>query len=215
MRLDQLAALFFAYLVLGPVSPISAAPQKSDPIMTRLARVDHFSFGGVGFVLAISQGELDYRAILSRKSATADFESVFRVGNPQARCYALTGLRQVNPSRFESLAYPLQSSTTCVAVTRGCVTLSQAMADIVKQIRSGVYSGPLTHDLIPPEPGKPHTTNQGQTTWQRLVALLFPPSSKPVPPAPPPGPPPPPLHAGRRHLACTAESTVGAKKDVP
>src|SRR5581483_936184 len=171
--------------------------------------------GGVGFVLATSQGELDYRAILSRKSAAADFETIFQIGNPQAKCYALTGLRQVNPSRFQSLAAPLQSSRTCVAVTRGCVTFSQSMGDTVKGIRSGIYSGPLSHVLIPPpEPRKPHTTDQEEMTWHRLLALFFSPSSKPDPPAPPPGPPPPPSEITRRHMACIAEEQLAHSKAI-
>ena len=180
--------------------------------MDRLQKIDSFAFGGVGFALASSQGELDYRAILSRKSAAADFEAIFRIGNPQAKCYALTGLRQVNPSRFESLAAPLQSSRPCVAITRGCITFSQSMADIVKQIRSGIYSRPLKHDLIPPpEPRTPPTTDQEQTTWHQLLALFFSPSSKPHPPAAPPGPPPPPSETMRRHIACIADEAVGSQ----
>ena len=212
VHLEQLAILLSAFLALSPVTPSSATAQRSDPTMDRLERVSSFAFGGVGFALTTSQGELDYQAILSRKSAAADFETIFRSGNPQAKCYALTGLRQVNPSRFESLAVPLQSSRTCVAVTRGCVTFCQATADTVKQIRLGIYSGPLTHDLIPPpEPGKPRTTDQEQTTWHRLFALFFSQSSKPDPPMPPPGPPPPPSVAVRRHIACIAEEAVGSQ----
>ncbi len=166
VHLDQPAILFFAFLALAPFSPNSATSQASDPIIARLERVHSFAFGGVGFVLATSQGEFDYRAILSRKSAAADFETIFRIGNPQAKCYALTGLRQVNPGRFESLAAPLQSSGTCVAVTTGCVTFSQSMADTVKQIRDllrttdtrpdptagtwkASYDGPRTNDVAP------------------------------------------------------------------
>jgi hypothetical protein len=183
--------------------------------MTRLERVCCFAFGGVGFVLATSQGELDYRTILSRKSVAADLESVFRIGNPQAKCYALTGLRQVNPSRFESLAASLQSSRTCVDVTRGCITFSQPMAEILKQIQSGIYSGPLTHDLIPPpEPANPATTDQKETTRYRLLALFFTASSRPDPPAPPPSPPPAPLQPKRRHGACSAENSAGSQKDI-
>jgi hypothetical protein len=212
VHLDQLAILFSVFLALAPTTSNLATSQASDPIMDRLKKIESFAFGGVGFALASSQGELDYRAILSRKSAAADFEAVFRIGNPQAKCYALTGLRQVNSSRFESLVMPLRSSRTCVAVTRGCTTFSQSMADIVKEIRSGVYSGPLTHDLIPPpEPRKPPTTEQEETAWHRLLALFFSPSSKPHPPAAPPAPPPPPSETVRRHIACVAEGAVGSQ----
>ena len=212
MLLEQLAILlsFSAFLALSPVQPQANPSQRVDPTMDRLASVSSFAFGGVGFALSTSQGELDYRAILSRKSAAADFETIFRIGNPQAKCYSLTGLRQVNPSRFESLAVNLQSLRTCVAVTRGCVTFSQSAVDTVKQIRSGIYSGPLTHQLIPaPELVKAQTADQEQTT-SRLFAF-FSLASRPKPPPPPPGPPPPPSEPGRRLTACIAEETVGSR----
>jgi hypothetical protein len=144
---------------------------------------------------------MDYRAILSRKSAAADFETVFQFGNIQAKCYALTGLRQVDPSRFQSLAATLQSSTSCVPVTRGCQTFNHPMAEVINQIRSGIYSGPMTHDLIPDRgPAKPPPPDQEQTTWRRLLSLFSIASSKPDPPPLAVVPPPPP-HV-RRRAAC-------------
>ncbi len=204
VHLDQFAAVLLAYLVLAPVPSICAEPGRLDSIVTRLAKIDSFAFGGVGFVLATSQGELDYRDIMSRKSAQADFETVFRIGNSQAKCYALTGLRQLNPSRFESLAASVPLSGTCVEVTRGCITFSESIFDVLRQIQFGVFSGPLTHELVPlPDTEKRPTTNQKQTLWQRLLTLLFAPSSKPEPPAPPPGPPPPPLQPGSLRSVAT------------
>jgi hypothetical protein len=206
VHFNRRSALFFALLALLPVRSSSAVSQTSDQTVDRLERVSSFAFGGIGFVSATSQGEIDYRAILSRKSAAADFDTIFRTGNPQAKCYALTGLRQVNPSRFDMLAAPLQWSRTCVAVTRGCQTFSRPTSDIVKQIRLGIYSGPLTRDLVPPpDAGKPHTPSQEQTEWLRLFTLFFSRSSKPDPPAPPPGPPPPPPKTFRLRSVCIAE----------
>jgi len=141
------------------VSVLSALPgtadgrhpaRKADPIISRMANVDVFAFGGIGFVLAISDGERDYRVILSRPSAAADFETVFELGNSQAKCYALVGLRQTSPKRFESLAARFESSRTLVRVTRGCVEFGCPMPDMIKCIRSGVYSGSFTHGLVPP-----------------------------------------------------------------
>lgn len=178
------------------------SPHRSTPrdrIVSRLARVCEFAFGGVGFVSAISQGETDYRRILSRPSAAADFETVFAIGNRQAKCYALVGLRQLNPRRFEALASALQSSRAEVAVARGCVEIEHPMAEIVNRIRSGVYSGPITRDLIPSSRvTQIRTTPQREQSWiDRLVGLFSPvgprlPDPPPHPPGPPPPPPPPP-----------------------
>ena len=119
-----------------------------------MTKVDTFAFGGIGFALAISKGETDYRIILSSPSAAADFERVFALGNPQAKAYALVGLRQTNAKRFTELATSLQASTTAVRFGRGCDIYELPLSEIVKRIRSGMYSGPSTRDLIPP-PGSP------------------------------------------------------------
>jgi hypothetical protein len=207
MHLRELALISTVFMVFAPAGPSAPTSQISDPVLDHLERVNYFAFGGVGFALVTSRGELDYRAILSRKSAADDFETVFKLGNPQARCYALTGLRQINPGKFERLAATLQSSTTCVAVSRGCVTFEHPMAEIIARIRSGMYSGPMTHDLIPPvKRANSSSMDHEQTKWERAFALFFSPSSQPSKPAPPPGPPPPPPNPNpRRHIACVAD----------
>lgn len=168
---------------------------RPDPIIYRLARVCEFAFGGVGFVSAISQGETDYRRILSRPSAAADFETVFAIGSRQAKCYALVGLRQLNRRRFESFAATLQSSKAEVAVARGCVEMGHPMAEIVNRIRSSVYSGPMTRELIPPSRvTQPRTAHHHEQSWIDRLVGLFSPVGPPLPDPPPhpPGPPPPP-----------------------
>jgi len=62
---------------------IANAGDSSDSVLERLAKVDRFAFGGTGFAGVISRGEKDYRVILSRPSAEADFEKLFAVGNAQ------------------------------------------------------------------------------------------------------------------------------------
>jgi hypothetical protein len=64
---------------------ITYAAERSDPIVDRMAEVNLFAFGGVGFAGVISEGERDYRLILSRPSAQADFEKLFAVGTLEAK----------------------------------------------------------------------------------------------------------------------------------
>src|SRR5438445_6329029 len=76
----------------------------------RLAKVDVFALGLVSFGAQISQGEKDFELIRARPTALADFERLFAVGNPQAKAYALVGIRRINPERYTRLAQPLRSS---------------------------------------------------------------------------------------------------------
>ena len=114
--------------------------QKADTAVERLTRVERFVFGGVGIAGVISSGEEDYRAILARPSATADFERLFSTGNIQARCYALVGIRKLNPERFKELKQSLRNSNKQVATMKGCIVSHEPLEDVIKQIDAGRYS---------------------------------------------------------------------------
>jgi len=149
----RLVILTLKFSVLSALLVARDGPRrarKSDPIIARMTHVSTFAFGGVGFALAISDGEKDYRVILSRSSADTEFETIFVLGNAEAKCYALVGLRQTNSKRFEVLAASLESSRILVRVMRGCVEFGCPMPEITERIRSGLYLGRLTHDLVPP-----------------------------------------------------------------
>jgi hypothetical protein len=132
MRFWLITALFFW-----------AIPQATQPVDTTLehfAKVEIFAFGGVGYSGATSLGEKDYRAILARSSAIADFERIYSSGNLQAKCYALVGLRKLNPQRFKDLAQSLRNSKEQVATMHGCIIGQETLGAIIKQIESGKYS---------------------------------------------------------------------------
>ena len=74
------------------IAGVARSAESSNAIVDCLAKVDLFAFGGVGFAGVISSGEKDYRLLLS-SSAEADFEKLLASGNPQAKCYALVGIR--------------------------------------------------------------------------------------------------------------------------
>jgi|HubBroStandDraft_6_1064221.scaffolds.fasta_scaffold167343_2 hypothetical protein len=117
-----------------------AAETPSDPVVTRIAYVDHFAFGGVGFAGVTSPGEKDYRLILARPSAFADFEKLFAVGNIQAKCYALVAIRDLDHRKFAVLASQLRNSKDQVRVMSGCIVSQQALSSVIARVESGVFS---------------------------------------------------------------------------
>ena len=119
---------------------ITRASEQPDPIVNRMAEVNLFAFGGVGFAGVISQGERDYRLISSRLSAQADFEKLFAVGNLQAKCYALVAIRTLNSERFKTLSSALRRSKSEVATMHGCIMSRQTLAALIEGIATGGYS---------------------------------------------------------------------------
>jgi hypothetical protein len=124
MRVVYLA-LLLASMLLG----------NADPVVTRIAHVDYFAFGGIGFAGRISQGEKDYKQLLSRPSAETDFEAVFIAGNPQAKAYALSGIHQLDGAKFKELTAPLLDSKTEVKTITGCIISHTTLAKIIESIQ--------------------------------------------------------------------------------
>jgi hypothetical protein len=125
------ALLFFATV---------QAAQTVDAAFERLTKVGLFAFGGVGYSGTTSPGEKDYKAILSRPSAMADFERLYSSGNIMAKCYALVGMRRLKPQRFRELAQPLDNSKEEVTTMHGCLMSHELLGVIITQIESGRYS---------------------------------------------------------------------------
>jgi hypothetical protein len=133
------ANLWLIVLCLVVVGAVRSE-ENSNTVVDRLAKVELFAFGGVGFVGVTSPGEKDYRLLLSSPSAEADFEKVFASGNLQAKCYALVGIRRLNPERFKTLSASLRSSQAKVSTMHGCTMFRRTAADLVELIETGYYS---------------------------------------------------------------------------
>ena len=73
----------------------------ADPLQT-LSSIHDFAFGGIGVAGTTSEGEVAFREIYNRPSATADFLKLLNSGNPQAKCYALVALRSLDPQIYFS-----------------------------------------------------------------------------------------------------------------
>jgi hypothetical protein len=116
------------------------APLTVDETFERLAKVEIFAFGPVGYAGTTSAGEKDYKAILSRPTALADFERLYSSGNVMAKAYALVGIRNFSPERFIALAQPMRNSKERITTMHGCIVSHESLGAIVKQIESGRYS---------------------------------------------------------------------------
>jgi hypothetical protein len=133
MRLWIITALLLA----------AAAAQSggsSDSTFERLAKVDRFAFGGIGYAGVISQGEKDYKVIFSRASAMADFERLLLVGNSQAKGYALVGIRALGPSRFKELSHSMRDSKEGLLTEKGCIVSHEPLGVVLNRIEAGEYS---------------------------------------------------------------------------
>ena len=113
--------------------------EVTDATLNRLLRTDRFAFGRVGYAGVISQGEKDYRAVLSRPTALVDFEQIYAYGNPQAKSYALIGIRKFNLKRFREPAATLRRNQLEVVSQRGCIILHESLASILHDIENGRY----------------------------------------------------------------------------
>ena len=129
--------LWFIAIVL--LSGMAQAADSVDATLDHLAKIEYFAFGGVGYAGVTSPGEKDYRIILARQSALADFEKLYSVGNIQAKCYALVGMRTLNPKRFEELVSTLRSSKEKVETMAGCIQSSEPLRDVLKRIEADEY----------------------------------------------------------------------------
>lgn len=89
---------------------VAGAQDSTAAALDRLAKVSIFAFGGVGYAGVRSRGEAAYRIVLARPSALADFERLLTSGTPEARLYALVGIRTLELKRFDKVVRPFRES---------------------------------------------------------------------------------------------------------
>lgn len=131
----------FLSIAALPLVLTGAWAQKSDATLDRLATVHLFAFGGVGFANVVSQGEKDFYEVVSRSSAVTEFEKLVATGSPEAKCYALVGLRKLDAVEFKALSSSLRLSNARVTTMRGCIMSHQSLGALVQLIQAGQYPG--------------------------------------------------------------------------
>jgi len=132
LRREQFVSCWIIAVSLLTAS-MATAEESFSTIFDRLAKVEIFAFGPVGYAGRISQGEKDFRSILAR-SSVVDFEKLYRTGNIQAKFYALIGIRKLSPERYDEFARPLRTSKEEVETAHGCIVGKEPVADVIKQI---------------------------------------------------------------------------------
>lgn len=115
-------------------------PTTSDAALDRLAKVEIFAFGPVGYAGVTSLGEKDYQLIVSRPSAATDFERLLSVGNAQGKSYALVGIYALNPNHFKELSSSLRDSKVDVTIEDGCIVSHESLSSVLKHVEAGEYS---------------------------------------------------------------------------
>lgn len=73
------------------------------------------------------------------EAALASFEKLLATGNPQAKGYALAGIRKLNPNRFQELLPSFERSHEDVQTMEGCIASHERLGKITKAIADGHY----------------------------------------------------------------------------
>ena len=105
----------------------------------KLSGTPIFAFGGIGFAGTTSEGEIAFKTVVTSDSAEADFLRLLKSGNPQAKCYALVGLRMTNRPAFIEQARAFASSNLEVQTCAGCMMARQPVSSVVASIQRGDY----------------------------------------------------------------------------
>lgn len=120
-----------------PNATTANSSMDQDAAAHRLNSVRIFAFGGVGFAGTPSQGEVAYNAILSAPKGHAIdlLLHAWQAGTPEAKAYALTGMKHLSDYQFHQLATEARTSKQSVITMHGCIvsktTLAQIAADLL------------------------------------------------------------------------------------
>jgi hypothetical protein len=121
---------------------ITAYSQDSFSVATqRISNTAVFAFGGVGYAGQTSEGEASYMVLMSQPRATAlaALETLYTMGNSQARGYALAGIRKLDSTKFNELRLSLRSSDEKVQTMWGCVIEEKLLRKVADDLSSGKY----------------------------------------------------------------------------
>jgi hypothetical protein len=107
----------------------------------RISTAKVFAFGGTGFAGTTSEGERDFKIIMSLPSeeAIAAFERLYATGNAQAKGYALAGIRKLDKSMFDGLRTSVRASELNVQTETGCIISERPLREVAVDLNSGKY----------------------------------------------------------------------------
>ena len=112
-----------------------ADPPPAETPYDKLVRVREFAFGGVGYGGITSPGECAFRSIIGKSNVLQVLSMVLTNGTPEAKLYALCGIRELAPAAFEDAARPLVTSNPKEDLMRGCFFWDERASKVVSRIR--------------------------------------------------------------------------------
>ena len=123
------------------VSAIAFSQDSTSVTPQRISTARVFAFGGIGYAGITSEGEKDFKVIMSLPSAEAivAFERLYATGNPQAKSYALAGIRKLDKTRFSDLLVSIHTSELKVQTESGCILSQRPIREVAMDLNSGKY----------------------------------------------------------------------------
>lgn len=133
--IKRLAIISVSLVVISIVAyqllPTSEAGRTA---VAQLAKVDRFSFGGVGYAGTIPEREDWFFTILSSRHSGRLLRDLFENGTIEARLYALAGLHFTDRASFSECAARFIREGSRVQTQDGCIasncTTTQAIAAV-------------------------------------------------------------------------------------
>jgi hypothetical protein len=99
----------------------------------------YFAIGGVYRDGRMSPGERTFRAVLKRRDAPAEFESMMHSFSRVRQLYGLLGLRLTDRAAFERELPAFLHRHDRVHTMSGCLGFDEPVADIAQRIARGTY----------------------------------------------------------------------------
>jgi hypothetical protein len=134
-------AIYFAILLAQSVvvTELSAADTTS-----RLAHVDMFAVGGVGYAGQMSEGEAALREALAASDAVTRLEALLPRASRAGQLYILLGLHIRDRAAYARALPRCRHGAGLVHTMRGCIGLRESFADVIREIDSGTLDAFVT-----------------------------------------------------------------------
>lgn len=136
--LKKFAIVALSLIVIGIVVYQLLPPSEAGRIaVAQLAKVDRFSFGGVGYAGRIPEREDWFFTILSSRHADRLFRDLFEQGTLEARLYALAGLHVTDTSSFRECAARFTREGSRVQTQGACIASDCTTTEAVAAVERG------------------------------------------------------------------------------
>ena len=136
--LKRFAIFAVTLIVIGIVVYWLLPPSEADrAAVTRLAKVETFSFGGVGYAGSIPEREDWFFTILSSRHSERLFRDLFEQGTIEARLYALAGLHVTDKDSFRECAARFTREDSRVRTQGGCIGSDCTTIEAVAAVENG------------------------------------------------------------------------------